>query len=237
MVSSARNPRRRFSIAKCQAIYLQMLPAIQRHAAHLLQESEARGPTGGRAKRALQHLGGLGWAGKTRQARSGLRDHFGRLRRQQTRDHRIVGGHLDIKDVLSPYCQAKKNVKVERIDHFDEEENQWQEAVVEDTRTATVPDIVAFRCDFADWLKSLRRRDRRIAESLALGNRTTDVARRFKVCAGRVSQLRRELAKSWKEFVGDEPGARGCVVDNPSDVPILVGIVAGQDGLSLIFVS
>lgn len=54
-------------------------------------------------------------------------------------------------------------------------------------------------------LKGLKRRDRRIAESLALGNRTTDVAKRFKVCAGRVSQLRRELADSWHKFVGDEP--------------------------------
>ena len=77
--------------------------------------------------------------------------------------------------------------------------------MVVDTRSAPVPDIVSFRVDFADWLKSLRRRDRRIAESLVLGNRTTDVARRFKVCAGRVSQLRRELAESWRAFVGDEP--------------------------------
>jgi hypothetical protein len=29
--------------------------------------------------------------------------------------------------------------------------------------------------------------------------------KRFRVCAGRVSQLRRELAKSWRRFVGDEP--------------------------------
>ncbi len=28
-----------------------------------------------------------------------------------------------------------------RLDHFDEEENAWAEAVVEDTRTATVPDV------------------------------------------------------------------------------------------------
>ena len=92
-----------------------------------------------------------------------------------------------------------------RLDKFDDEENAWQEAVVEDTRTTPVPDIVAFRVDFSDWLKSLRRRDRRIAESLALGNRTGDVAKRFKVSAGRVSQLRRELAESLRAFVGDEP--------------------------------
>ena len=121
----------------------------------------------------------------------------------QVRDHRRVGAKLNIKDVMSGYCQAKKHVVVERLDHFDEEENAWQEAVVQDTRSAPVPDIVSFRVDFADWLSSLKRRDRRIAETLALGNRTSDVAKKFNVSEGRVSQLRRELAKSWKEFTGE----------------------------------
>jgi len=125
---------------------------------------------------------------------------------KQTRDHRITGGHLDIKDVLRRYCQLNKGITVERLDHFDNEENAWTEAVVEDTRTAPVPDIVAFRVDFADCLKSLRRRDRRIAEVLSVGHTTSHVARKFKVSAGRISQLRRELAQSWRKFVGDEPG-------------------------------
>ncbi len=78
--------------------------------------------------------------------------------------------------------------------------------MVQDTRNSPVPDIVAFRCDFADWLKRLRRRDQRIAKSLALGHRTGDVAKRFNVCDGRVSQLRRELAASWRQFVGEADG-------------------------------
>jgi hypothetical protein len=123
----------------------------------------------------------------------------------QVRDGRRVGTKLNIKDPLSRYCQKRKGVVVERLDVFDEEEDAWAEAVVQDTRTATVPDIVSFRVDFADWLASLCRRDRRIAESLAIGNRTSDVAQRFDVSAGRVSQLRRELATSWKAFVGDTP--------------------------------
>jgi hypothetical protein len=64
---------------------------------------------------------------------------------------------LNINDVLSPYCQQRKNVKVESIDHFDDEENQWREAVVVDTRATPVPDIVAFRCDFADWVRLMYR--------------------------------------------------------------------------------
>jgi hypothetical protein len=66
-----------------------------------------------------------------------------------------VGRRLNIGDVLSRFCQAKKHVVVERLDHFDDEEGAWREAVVQDTRSTPVPDIVAFRCDFADWLRSL----------------------------------------------------------------------------------
>jgi hypothetical protein len=124
---------------------------------------------------------------------------------KQTRDHRITGGHLNVKDILSKYCQLNKEVVVERLDKFNDQEDCWEEAVVVDTRNAPVPEIVAFRCDFADWLKSLKRRDRRIAEFLSLGHRTQDAARKFDVSQGRISQPRRELAESWRKFIGEEP--------------------------------
>ena len=125
----------------------------------------------------------------------------------QVRDGRKVGNRLNVRDVLSPLLPGEKNVVVERIDHFDEEENQWAEAVVEDTRTASVPDTVAFRMDFPAWLGTLSRRNRRITETLALGHRTQDVARKFRISEGRISQLRRELAGSWRQFTGEEPVA------------------------------
>jgi hypothetical protein len=62
----------------------------------------------------------------------------------QVKDGRKVGGHLNICDVSSTYCQRQKRINVERLDHFDEEENVWQEAVVQDTRMAPVPEIVCF---------------------------------------------------------------------------------------------
>ena len=137
----------------------------------------------------------------------------------QVRDGRRVGAKLNIKDPLSRYCQKRKGVVVERLDVFDEEENAWAEAVVVDTRSAPVPDIVSFRVDFADWLASLCRRDRRIAESLAIGNRTSDVAERFELSEGRISQLRRELAESWKSFTGETtaPATRTPGTDHRSE--------------------
>jgi hypothetical protein len=123
----------------------------------------------------------------------------------QVKDGRKVGCTMNVNDVLSPYCQQRKNVKVDSIDHFDDEEGCWKEAVLVDTRSSPVPDVVAFRCDFSAWLASLPRRDCHIAESLAMGDRTSEAARKFEVSDCRISQLRRELAESWRVFVGDEP--------------------------------
>jgi hypothetical protein len=70
----------------------------------------------------------------------------------QTKDFRVVGGHLAIKDAMSPYCQAKKNVVVERLDRFDEEEGEWREILIEDRHVGPA-EIAATRMDFATWLR------------------------------------------------------------------------------------
>ncbi|MEI8372332.1 MAG: hypothetical protein WCJ35_05775 [Planctomycetota bacterium] len=123
----------------------------------------------------------------------------------QIKDGRRVGNSLCCQEVLSPYAQRLKGFKVEQLDHYTDKGSEWTEIVVED-RHAGPAEIASVRIDFSDWLDSLKRRDRRIAESLAAGNRTADVAKKFKISAGRISQLRRELAESWKKFVGDEDG-------------------------------
>ncbi len=184
-------------------VFLAMLPAIVKYAkfsfrhmrpearSEMVQEVVANSL---KAFVRLVQLGKTGIAFPTVLARYGVR---------QVRDGRKVGASLNVHDVLSPYCQDRKGVTVERLDRFDEQEGRWEEALVIDTRNAPVAEIVAFRLDFADWLKSLNRRDRRIAEFLSLGNRTHDAADKFKVSEGRISQLRRELAESWQQFIGD----------------------------------
>jgi hypothetical protein len=59
---------------------------------------------------------------------------------------------------------------------------------------------VASRLDFPRWRASLRRRDRKILDALAGGERTADAARRFRISPGRVSQLRREFEEGWEQF-------------------------------------
>jgi hypothetical protein len=125
---------------------------------------------------------------------------------KQTRDGRKVGGHLNCLDISSAYCQRLRNVVVDRLDRHDkDEENAWCEVLVEDRRAGPAETAMA-RLDMDSLLKSLPVRHRRIAQYLSLGNRTSDAARKFKVSAGRISQLRKELAENWRRFVGDDPG-------------------------------
>ena len=203
MIAPLKRPRSQASVSAWHAGFLAMLPTIYSYArgafTHLnpearqdmIQEVIANALV---AYVRLYQQGRVALAYPTVLAKYGI---------SQVRDGRRVGAKLNIKDPLSRYCQKRKGVVVERLDKFDDEENAWQEAVVQDTRTAPVPDIVSFRVDFADWLASLCRRDRRIAESLAIGNRTSDVAERFELSEGRISQLRREMASSWKSFTGE----------------------------------
>jgi len=121
----------------------------------------------------------------------------------QVRSGRQVGGRLNIKDISSKYCQQRKRIRLGRLDRYDPVENCWQETIVEDHRTPIL-DQVCFRIDFPAWLDSLPPRDRKIAQCLAEGLSTTEVAHRFGLSMARISQLRREFEKSWLAFHGEE---------------------------------
>ena len=73
------------------------------------------------------------------------------------------------------------------------------DALREDTRTP-VPRRVAFKMDFVAWRGALTKKRRRMLDALASGSGTCEVARKFGVCPRRVSQVRSELASSWRAF-------------------------------------
>ena len=66
-----------------------------------------------------------------------------------------------------------------------------------------MPDQVIFRNDFPAWLRTRTERDRRVAQDLMVGERTKNVARKFGMSPGRVSQLRRDFHEDWQRFEGD----------------------------------
>jgi hypothetical protein len=120
----------------------------------------------------------------------------------QVRAGRRVGNRLRISDALSAYAQYRKQFFVERLDQFDEEEDCWQQILIEDKR-ATPAEVAACRIDFAEWLRRLTARLRKIALALASGETTKAVAKMFDLSPARISQLREWLRKSWEAFQGE----------------------------------
>ena len=109
-----------------------------------------------------------------------------------------------MRDVSSRHCQLTKGLRVRRLDHFDHDEEQWKEVLVED-KHAGPAETAAARLDFGSWTESLPCRLRAIATTLATGETTKETAKRFNVSSGRISQLRRELKTSWQAFQGEAP--------------------------------
>ena len=117
-----------------------------------------------RAGRHLQRHDRLPSALRAGEARSGLPVTLGDLRRpsgsrrpqgrrEPERQGRVV--------FLLPAAEA---LMLERLDKWDRDEEEWLEIVVED-RNATPADVVRVRLDFAAWLKTLPRRDRKVCST------------------------------------------------------------------------
>lgn len=180
--------------------FLVMLPIILRHLRVAFRHLRAEAKEEAIAEAVANACTAYRRLVKQGRAHLGFPTVLARFAVAQVLDGRRVGNGQNTRDVLSPRAQ-KKHFQVERLDHFDEEEDQWMEAVVEDPHTP-VFDQVCFRVDFPAWLARLSRRNRRIAQSLSIGNSTSAVARRFRISPGRISQLRRLFYESWQEFCG-----------------------------------
>jgi hypothetical protein len=129
---------------------------------------------------------------------------------RQAREGRKVGGKLNSHDVLSKYCQRKRQVAVRCLNPSGSLESDWRESLIEHRKTP-VPEIVAFRIDFPAWLATFPERQQQIALALAAGHTTNYVAQQFGISAGRVSQLRREFSRSWNDFHSEpESSVRGA---------------------------
>jgi hypothetical protein len=117
---------------------------------------------------------------------------------------RRVCGQEKGKDVLSPLAQQRRGFAVASLPRRSTlSGNPLSEALTDNTRSP-VPEQVHFRIDFPEWLVQLGDRNRRIAEDMALGHRTQDLAGMHKVTAARISQLRGEFHDGWARYCGDD---------------------------------
>lgn len=196
------NQRRRSSRHAWQKAFVALLPKIRQYV-----ESAFRRLLGEEREEAIEEAIANACVAFARLARQGRSDRafptaLARFAIRQVRSGRKVGTSLCSRDVMSRQAQQRRQFTVERLHYFDAGDDQWVEGVVPDPRTPVL-DQVWFRLDFPEWLAQLSRRDRRVALQLAQGHSTSHVAKRFRLSAGRVSQLRRELHESWQEFHGE----------------------------------
>jgi hypothetical protein len=120
---------------------------------------------------------------------------------------RKLAGMDRSKDVLSPLAQQRRGFAVCKLpDCSTLDGSPLDEALHDNTRTP--PDEqCAFRIDFPAWRATHAERDRRLLDDLMLGERTLDVAGKYGLSPGRVSQLRREFLLDWRRYLSEPPPA------------------------------
>jgi hypothetical protein len=94
----------------------------------------------------------------------------------------------------------------------------WREWLAEDNRVSPANEA-AFRLDLAVWLDSLPARKRQMAELLAQGFGTSEVATLLEVTAPAVSIARTWLEASWRAFQGEPVQENNLGVRRPVGRP------------------
>ncbi len=121
------------------------------------------------------------------------------------RSGRRLCGQEKAKDVLSPLAQRRHGFATSPLPHYSTLSGNPLEDALADNTVSPVPEQVAFRIDFPDWLQTYDERRRRVIEDLMLGQRTLDVADKYQLSPGRVSQLGRLFHDGWRRFQDGEP--------------------------------
>lgn len=205
------------SLAELHAQFLAILPRIETHAR--IHFNFLRCPS--TREDAIQEVIAIAWKWFLHVTEQGkdinefvmaLADYAVR----HVRSGRRLCGQERARDVLSSRAQRLKGFAVESLPSstqrsyasvFSEPHGQQImdafEERLRDNLMTPPPDAAAFRIDYPLWLSQLGKRNRTIAEDMALDFSTKELAARHKISMGRVSQLRRELHQDWQRFHGE----------------------------------
>jgi hypothetical protein len=118
---------------------------------------------------------------------------------------RLVGGHVNSRDVLSRVARRKHGFAVRSLHQPGAD---WREFLQDHHRTP-VPDQVAFRLDWRSFLARQSPRNQRLMRLLAQGHSATSVAQQTGLSPGRVTQLRQRFCQAWRTFIGESPDQDG----------------------------
>jgi hypothetical protein len=177
-----------------QAAFLRLLPRIHLHAAITFR----RIPCPHRRDDAIQETAALAWKWFRRLAERGkdpaaFPAAFATLAARAVASGRRLCRHEPARDALSYFAQQRHHFTAHRLSAVVEE-------ALHDNTLTPVPEQVSFRLDFPAWRNTRSDRDRRILDDLMLGERTSDVADKYGLTRGRISQLRSEFHDDWQRF-------------------------------------
>jgi len=130
---------------------------------------------------------------------------------------RLCGKHKG-KDVMNPLAQRQHDFVVELLPSstcrshesrysvpLGQQAQDALEARLRDNAQTPVPEQVSFRLDFPCWLRTRTSRDRKLINDMLQDERTLDLAKKYGLSPGRISQLRREFRTDWERFCGEQP--------------------------------
>ena len=209
MISTVERPRRELKLQR-NAQFLKLVPDIKRQANMTLRDLRPQD-----REEAICEVVAYAYCAFRRLVELGRQDvayasPLARFGVARFRSGRRVGNKPNSHDVYVVAARRQRGISLVTLRPAGTSSDDWAEALADDSLTPIL-DQVAFRLDFPAWLRGLKRRDRKLAQFLALGNTPNEAARQFKVSEARVSQLRRELHASWQAFQDESPQAiRPC---------------------------
>ena len=121
---------------------------------------------------------------------------------QRTKSGRRSYGDIRT-DVMSPGFQMDHDGSVCSMQDpvCDEDDSTVGDTIA--SRSEDMATKVLRQIDWSEFLETLDARKRRIVEEMMLGYGTGDIARLLAVTAPRIVQLKKDIAKKIKEFMGD----------------------------------
>jgi hypothetical protein len=122
---------------------------------------------------------------------------------------RRLAGMDRARDALSPLAQRRRGFAVGKLPDCSTLDGSPLDEALHDSTKSPPDEMAALRIDLPRWLATLGTRDRRIALDMALGFRTQELAAAYRLSAARVSQLRRQFHRSWRQFQGELPAPAG----------------------------
>jgi hypothetical protein len=193
-------------LARLQAAFLDLvLPKVLSHGRVYFRHLRAE-----RREEAVAEMVALAWKWHLRLAERGKDSTrfptvLATFAARAVRSGRKLAGMDRAKDVLSPQARQRHGFAVAKLPDYSTLDGSPLHEALHDNTQSPVDEQVCFRIDFPAWRASRTERDRRVLDDLMLGERTLEVAGKYGLSPGRVSQLRREFLLDWHRYVSEPP--------------------------------